>query len=185
MQSNLKLSIMVDYAHEPESIKSILATAKDWRTRLLFDKVIHIVSSCGTGRDDWKKPVTGSLSYSFADFSIVTTEDYGSEDNPQLIVNTLAKDYPIETEVTETKSWKSNSKYIKEINRTKALKAALEIADQMAKSYQKSSDECNVLIISTSIGSQQTMTQPEGEIEYDERKVWTKVFAEFAGLLEG
>jgi UDP-N-acetylmuramyl tripeptide synthase len=181
MQSNLKISIMVDYAHEPESIKSILATARDWRTRQLFDKVIHIVSSCGTGRDDWKKPVTGSLSYSFADFSVVTTEDYGPEDDPQLIVDTLTKDYPVETEIMETKSWKNDSKYIKEINRTKALELALEIADQMAKSYQKSGDECKVIIISTSIGSQQTMTQPEGEIEYDERKVWTKVFGEFAG----
>ena len=177
MQSNLKVSIMVDYAHEPESIKSILATAKDWRTRQLFDRVIHIVSSCGTGRDDWKKPVTGSLSYSFADFSIVTTEDYGKDDDPQLILDTLTKEYPIETEIKATLEWNKDSKYLKEINRTHALELALEIADQMAKYWQ---EEFKVLIISTSIGSQQTMTQPEGEIEYDERDVWTKVFNEFS-----
>jgi UDP-N-acetylmuramoyl-L-alanyl-D-glutamate--2,6-diaminopimelate ligase len=177
MQPNLKVSIMVDYAHEPESIKSILATAKDWRTRQLFDKVIHIVSSCGTGRDDWKKPVTGSLSYSFADFSVVTTEDYGIDDDPQLIADTLAKDFPQETEIKKTLNWKIGSKYLKEINRTRALQLALEIANQMAL---QSLEECKVLIISTSVGSQQTMTQPEGEIEYDERKVWSKVFGEFA-----
>jgi UDP-N-acetylmuramyl tripeptide synthase len=182
MQSNLKVSIMVDYAHEPESIKSILSTARDWRVRQLFDKVIHIVSSCGTGRDDWKKPVTGSLSYSFADFSVVTTEDYGPEDNPQSIVDALAKDFPLETEIKITKDWKKDSKYIKEINRTRALELALEIADQMSLEYQKSDDTCKVLIISTSVGSQQTMTQPEGEIEYDERKVWAKVFGEFARI---
>jgi UDP-N-acetylmuramoyl-L-alanyl-D-glutamate--2,6-diaminopimelate ligase len=182
MQPNLKVSIMVDYAHEPESIKSILATVKDWRTRQLFDKVIHIVSSCGTGRDDWKKPVTGSLSYSFADFSVVTTEDYGPEDDPQLIVDTLTKDFPKETEIKATKDWKKDTKFIKEINRTHALELALEIADQMALEYQRSDDICKVLIISTSVGSQQTMTQPEGEIEYDERKVWTKVFGEFTGV---
>jgi UDP-N-acetylmuramyl tripeptide synthase len=158
MQPNLKVSIMVDYAHEPESIKSILATAKDWRTRQLFDKVIHIVSSCGTGRDDWKKPVTGSLSYSFADFSVVTTEDYGIDDDPQLIADTLAKDFPQETEINKTLNWKIGSKYLKEINRTRALQLALEIANQMAL---QSLEECKVLIISTSVGSQQTMTQPE------------------------
>jgi UDP-N-acetylmuramyl tripeptide synthase len=178
MQPNLKVSIMVDYAHEPESIKSILATAKDWRTRQLFDKVIHIVSSCGTGRDDWKKPVTGSLSYSFADFSIVTTEDYGFDDDPQLIVDTLATDYPKETEIFETSQWSLKSKYLKEVNRTKALELALKIADHMALEYSKSDEECKVLILSTSVGSQQTMTQPEGEIEYDERKVWVKKFEE-------
>lgn len=182
MQPNLKVSIMVDYAHEPESIKSILATAKDWRTRQLFDKVIHIVSSCGTGRDDWKKPVTGSLSYSFADFSIVTTEDYGKEDNPQSIVDTLATDYPKSTEIFETSNWNLQSKYLKEVNRTKALELGLKIADQMALEYMKSNEECRVLILSTSIGSQQTMTQPDGEIEYDEREVWAKKFEEFAKI---
>jgi UDP-N-acetylmuramoyl-L-alanyl-D-glutamate--2,6-diaminopimelate ligase len=180
MQSNLKVSIMVDYAHEPESIKSILATAKDWRTRQLFDKVIHIVSSCGTGRDDWKKPVTGSLSYSFADFSVVTTEDYGVEDDPQLIVDVLGKDFPEATEIKKTSDWEIGSKYIKEINRTKALELALEVANKMATVLYN--EECKVLVISTSVGSQQTMTQPEGEIEYDERKVWSKVYAEFAGV---
>jgi UDP-N-acetylmuramyl tripeptide synthase len=180
MQSNLKVSIMVDYAHEPESIKSILATAKDWRTRQLFDKIIHIVSSCGTGRDDWKKPVTGSLSYSFADFSVVTTEDYGIEDDPKLIVNTLTKDFPTKTEIKKTTDWNIASKYLKEINRTKALQQALEIADQMA--LNSPNEECKILILSTSIGSQQTMTQPEGEIEYDERKIWSKVFSDFIAI---
>jgi UDP-N-acetylmuramoyl-L-alanyl-D-glutamate--2,6-diaminopimelate ligase len=182
MQSNLKVSIMVDYAHEPESIKSILATAKDWRTRQLFDKVIHVVSSCGTGRDDWKKPVTGSLSYSFADFSVVTTEDYGIDDDPVLIVGTLTKDFPTETEIKKTKDYMPGSKYLKEVNRTRALEAALEIADQMALVFQKFDEKCKILILSTSVGSQQTMTQPTGEIEYDERKVWSKVFGEFAGV---
>jgi UDP-N-acetylmuramyl tripeptide synthase len=182
MQSNLKVSIMVDYAHEPESIKSILNTARDWRTRQLFDKVIHIVSSCGTGRDDWKKPVTGSLSYSFADFSIVTTEDYGVDDDPQLILDTLSKDYPKETQLHKPENFEPSSKYIKEINRTRALQLALHIADQMALQFQQTSEECKVLILSTSVGSQQTMTQHEGEIEYDERKVWAKVFGEFADV---
>jgi UDP-N-acetylmuramoyl-L-alanyl-D-glutamate--2,6-diaminopimelate ligase len=180
MQSNLKVSIMVDYAHEPESIKSILATAKDWRTRQLFDKVIHIVSSCGTGRDDWKKPVTGSLSYSFADFSIVTTEDYGIEDDPQLIIDTLTKDFPPETELKNTGDFTFTTKYLKEVDRTRALELALEIADQMT--LKLGDEECKVLIISTSVGSQQTMTQPEGEIDYDEREVWTRVFGVFAGM---
>ena len=172
MQPNLKVSIMVDYAHEPESIKSILNTAKDWRTRQLFDKIIHIVSSCGTGRDDWKKPVTGSLSYSFADFSVVTTEDYGIDDDPQLILDTLTKDFPSTTEIKNTNNWKVGAKYLKQINRTQALQLALEIADQMALEFQKTDEQCKVLVLSTSVGSQQTMTQPTGEMEYDERYVW-------------
>lgn len=180
MQPNLKISIMVDYAHEPESIKSILSTVKDWRTRQLFDKVIHVVSSCGTGRDDWKKPVTGSLSYSFADFSVVTTEDYGPEDNPQLILDTLASEFPGQTEIQKVTDWGLDSKYLKVIDRIKALEIALQIADKMALVSQE--EDFKVLILSTSIGSQQTMTQPTGEIEYDERKVWAKIFGEFTSV---
>ncbi|NJS41651.1 hypothetical protein HC766_04915, partial [Candidatus Gracilibacteria bacterium] len=48
-----KISILVDYAHEPESMKQLLQTIQSW-TPDYFNNIIHIVSCDGAGRDDWK-----------------------------------------------------------------------------------------------------------------------------------
>jgi UDP-N-acetylmuramoyl-L-alanyl-D-glutamate--2,6-diaminopimelate ligase len=175
--SDLKLSVIVDYAHEPESIKQVLKTALEWKKRGFYDKIIHVVSCCGAGRDDWKKPIIGTQSYLDSDFSVVTTEDYDSSDDPNEILKLLTAEYPKETEIDSTDNYNQNSKYIKEINRKKALRIANKIANKMAQ-LESTEQALKVLVLSTSIGSQQTMTQPEGEIKYDEREEWRVIAGE-------
>jgi UDP-N-acetylmuramoyl-L-alanyl-D-glutamate--2,6-diaminopimelate ligase len=167
--NNLKVSIIVDYAHEPQSMKRLMETLVDFRRRLFFDKIIHIISCDGVGRDDWKKPILGMTSYSNADFTCVTTDNYDNEDKPLDIVNMLSIEFPKETEVTNVSEFDGTQKYLKEINRQKSFELALEIAKKYA---ELSVDETKVLIVSTGVGSEQLMVQPEGEIERDERKVW-------------
>ena len=172
---NLKVSILVDYAHEPESMKRLMETLVDFRRRLFFDKIIHIISCDGAGRDDWKKPILGMTSYSNADFSIITTDNYDKDDDPQAILNMLSVEFPAETELVTIKNFDGNQKYHKEINRQQSFEIAIDIARRYA---QLSNEETKVLIVTTGIGSEQLIIQPEGEIERDERvelrKTWAK-----------
>lgn len=174
---------MVDYAHEPQSMKRLLTTARDWKIRQFFDKVIHVVSCDGVGRDDWKKPVIGNISYSNADFSIVTTENYDQDDDPNTILGLLCKDLPKETELLGVETWSDNveCRYIKVINRYKAMETALLIAQKLFEQQKKSNpDEFRVLIISTGIGSEQLLIQPSGVIPHDERQEWVKIYHHIA-----
>ena len=176
---NLKVSILVDYAHEPESIKRLMETLVDFRRRLFFDRIIHIISCDGVGRDDWKKPIMGMISYSNSDFSVITTDNYDKDDDPQAIVNMLSTEFPTETELVEIKNFDGKQKYHKEINRQKSFEFAIDLARKYA---ELSDDETKVLIVTTGIGSEQLIIQPEGEIERDERtelrKTWTKALEE-------
>ncbi len=175
LPKNLRVSILVDYAHEPESMKRLMETLVDFRRRLFFDKIIHIISCDGAGRDDWKKPILGTTSYSNADFSLITTDNYDKDDNPQAIVNMLSTEFPPERELTDLGKFDGTQKYYKETNRQKSFELAIEIARKYA---EMSDEETKVLIVTTGIGSEQLMIQPEGEIRRDERvelrKTWIK-----------
>lgn len=88
------ISILVDYAHEPESNRQLLDTLWQWKKKGFYTQVIHILSSDGAGRDDWKKPIMGKTSYDLADFTIFTTDNYDSSDNPEEILNLLSQKLP-------------------------------------------------------------------------------------------
>ena len=171
---NLKVSILVDYAHEPESMKRLMETLVDFRRRLFFDKIIHKISCDGAGRDDWKKPILGMTSYSSADFSIITTDNYDKDDDPQAILNMLSVEFPAETELITIKNFDGTQKYHKEINRQQSFEIAIDIARRYA---QLSNEETKVLIVTTGIGSEQLIIQPEGEIQRDERVELRKTWA--------
>ena len=173
---NPKISILVDYAHESASLKRVLETLSDWRRRQCFDKIIHIVSDPGVGRDDWKKPLLGSISYSNADFTIVSTDDYDASDDPSEIVRLISQNYPTETENKKIENLETGQKWHKEIDRDKAMQKALIVANQLIKS---SGPETKILILSTGVGCAQTMSQPSGEKPRDERTIWRKLWNEY------
>lgn len=144
-------SILIDYAHEPESLSQFLQTLADWRKNGYFDLIIHILSCDGVGRDDWKKPIMGSLSYKYADFTVLTTDNYGEKDNPQEIVELLGKDfidkdellskewldYHLNLEFDEEKEFKKTKKvkFLLEIDRKIAMKKSLKVAQFLASNY--------------------------------------------------
>jgi UDP-N-acetylmuramyl tripeptide synthase len=174
MSKNFPLiSVLVDYAHEPESMKRLLETTNDWKKRKLYDAIVHVVSSCGKGRDDWKKPIMGSISYLYSDFSIVTTEEYTADEDPWEILKLITQEFPKDTLIETLEDYNLEAKYIYEFDRKVALKLAKEAA---FKIYENNNEKQRILLISTSMGSQQTMTLPEGEVKYDEREEWRKLF---------
>ena len=107
------LTIMIDYAHSPESLENILNAVKSY-TR---GKVI-CVFGCGGDRDTAKRPIMGEISGRIADFTIITSDNPRTED-PQKIVD------QIEEGIKKTKG-----KYTVIVDRIEAIKEAIKMADK-------------------------------------------------------
>ncbi len=107
------LTIMIDYAHSPESLENILNAVKSY-TR---GRVISLFG-CGGDRDTTKRPIMGEISGRIADFTIITSDNPRTED-PQKIVD------QIEEGIKKTKG-----KYICIVDRVEAIKYAIEMADK-------------------------------------------------------
>lgn len=157
------ISILVDYAHEPESMKQLLETAVSWKTQGEFSYIIHIVSCDGAGRDDWKKPVMGRISYNLVDYSVVTLDNYDERDNPDEILGLLTKDYD--------KNQVNQKYYV-----TPSRQEAFEIALKQAKKIIQEVETNQVLIISTGVGTENGLTQPNKKLEWDEKNKWLELF---------
>lgn len=70
-----ELTVMIDYAHSPESLENILNAVKSY-TR---GKVISLFG-CGGDRDSSKRPIMGEISGRIADYTIITSDNPRTED---------------------------------------------------------------------------------------------------------
>ncbi len=107
-----KFKVMVDYAHTPNGIKSILEFVRV----LEVNRAIVVIGSAGE-RDYKKRPIMGKTVIENADYAIFTYEDPRSED-PRDIIKEMVSE--IEDE----------SKYEIVIDRSKAIKRAIDIASE-------------------------------------------------------
>ena len=105
------LTIMIDYAHSPESLQNILSAVKSY-TR---GKVISVFG-CGGDRDTTKRPIMGQISANIADFTIITSDNPRTE-KPEEIVKQI-----------EEGAKKTKGKYICLVDRTEAIKYAINMA---------------------------------------------------------
>ena len=104
---------MIDYAHSPESLESILTAVKAYtRGRLIS------VFGCGGDRDSTKRPIMGEISGRIADFSIITSDNPRTE-KPDEIIKEI-----------ETGMKKTNGKYVCIENRREAIKEAIKMANK-------------------------------------------------------
>ena len=83
VDNKLGLTIMIDYAHSPESLENILSAVKAY-TR---GKVISVFG-CGGDRDKGKRPIMGEISGRIADFTFITSDNPRTED-PDTIVKEI------------------------------------------------------------------------------------------------
>lgn len=76
-------TVIVDYAHTPDGLKNILATAKQ-----LVEKRLITVFGCGGDRDRTKRPLMGEIAARYSDFCVVTSDNPRSEE-PQAIIDDI------------------------------------------------------------------------------------------------
>ena len=105
VDNKLELTIMIDYAHSPESLQNILQAAIS-------------VFGCGGDRDSGKRPIMGEISGKIADYTIVTSDNPRTED-PQKIVD------QIEDGIKKTKG-----KYEVVVDRVEAIEHAIKMANK-------------------------------------------------------
>ena len=105
------LTVMVDYAHSPASLESILKAVKAYTK----GKVI-CVFGCGGDRDRTKRPIMGEIAGKNAGYTVITSDNPRTE-NPKEIVK------EIEEGIKKTKG-----KYIVIVDRKKAIEHAIRQA---------------------------------------------------------
>lgn len=76
-------TIIVDYAHTPDSLKAVYESFKDRRK-------ICVLGGTGGGRDKWKRPLMGQIAGEYCDQIFLTDEDPYDEDPEQIVKEVAA-----------------------------------------------------------------------------------------------
>ena len=131
------VTVLVDYAHKPDSLEAVLTTL----SRLRTGRVI-CVFGCGGDRDRGKRPIMGEIAGRIADLPVLTSDNPRSED-PLAIIAEVEEgliaagckriEYRAVSAQTFAEQFHSGSAgraYVVEPDRRSAIAAALKIANR-------------------------------------------------------
>ncbi len=78
VKAGQNFTVVVDYAHTPDSLEALYKAYKNYRK-------ICVLSGTGGGRDKWKRPKMGEIASTYCESIILTDEDPYDEDPLQII----------------------------------------------------------------------------------------------------
>ncbi|MGI6123189.1 MAG: UDP-N-acetylmuramoyl-L-alanyl-D-glutamate--2,6-diaminopimelate ligase [Acetivibrionales bacterium] len=142
-------TVMIDYAHTPDSLENILTTVKDFVKGRLIS-----VFGCGGDRDKSKRPAMGEISGRIADFTIITSDNPRTEVPSEILID-------IERGIKQTEG-----KYIVIEDRTEAIRYAMGNA--------KKDD----IIVLSGKGHETYQIFKDKTIHYDEREIVENILRE-------
>ncbi len=94
VQSHQDISVIVDYAHTPDSLENLLNAARPFIAGNMI-----CVFGCGGDRDRTKRPQMGSIAARLSDVAIVTSDNPRTEE-PQRILDDILEGIPADTHPT-------------------------------------------------------------------------------------
>ena len=118
------VSVVVDYAHTPESLRSVYEFLKNSRIKTKDVKLICVLGAAGGGRDKWKRPEFGRIAARYCDEIILTDEDPYDE-NPFAILEQIKSGFS-----KNPNDKIQMTKYEKILDRKEAIKKALTLAKE-------------------------------------------------------
>lgn len=113
VDNKAELTIMIDYAHTPDSLFNILDAVKSYTV----GRVI-CVFGCGGDRDKTKREAMGEVAGEIADYSIITSDNPRTE-NPETIIQEIEKGIK-----------KTKGNYTTITDRKEAIKHAIHMANK-------------------------------------------------------
>ena len=139
-------TVMVDFAHTPNALRSILQAVKDRMNGK--GRIIHVFGSAGD-RDKSKRPAMGKTSGKFADIIILTAEDPRKED--VAVIN---------------KAIKSGIERKREVYELPDRQEAIQKAVSLAKKGD--------FVVITGKGHEQSMNYGKGEVPWSDKEAVEK-----------
>ncbi len=113
IENNKGISVIVDYAHTPDSLENIIKTVKEFTK----GKVITIFG-CGGDRDKGKRSIMGKIAGTFSDICIITSDNPRTEE-PENILNEIEEGIK-----------NINENYVKIIDRRDAIEYGIKKASE-------------------------------------------------------
>lgn len=138
--------VIVDYAPEIESMRNLYSILDYF----YYEKLIHVLGSCGGGRDRDRQPILGKMAGEKANFVIITNEDPYDDDPIEIIDNVASGAIESGKEI--------NKNLFKISDRRLAIRKAIELAGK------------DDLVLITGKGSEQFIcVKNEKKIPWDDR----------------
>ena len=135
-------TVMIDYAHTPDSLENILSAVRDFTAGRLIS-----LFGCGGDRDRAKRPLMGGISGRLADYTILTSDNPRTEEPEQILRD-------IEAGILS-----SDAQYTVITDRTAAIRHALE------------NGRAGDIIVLAGKGHETYQMFKDRTIHYDEREV--------------
>jgi len=153
VETGRDFTVIIDYAHTPDSLENILTTVKEFAPARLV-----CLFGCGGDRDRTKRPIMGEISGRIADFTIITSDNPRTEE-PEAIIR------EIEAGIKGT-----GAKYVTIVDRREAIKYAIANAQPQD------------VIILAGKGHETYQTFKDKTIHFDEREVVKDILEELKAV---